>query len=730
MFYLWGRTVCRIRWPIAAIALAIAAVGGVWGTGVFTHLVGGGFTDPSSLSATAEARITATLGSQSPDVLVLYSSKSATVTDPAFREPVAATLASVRRQTGVASVLSYYNTGDLALVARSRHATYAVVRFSSPDDTGKLATFARLRPHLTAPGVTTQVGGVIAIDSAASQIAKKDVTRGELIAFPLVLILLLLIFGAPPAAATPLLLGGLAVLGALTATRVISEFTSVSTFAINSITLLGLGMGVDYSLLIVGRFREELTAGHDPRDAVARTMESAGRTVFVSALTVALALASLLIFPEVFLRSMGFGGVAAVLIAMLSALTVLPAILGALGPRINAGMLPLPWLHGQALGRASLGETEAWARLAHSVMRNPVRYIVAVAVVVFVLALPLMNVRWDGGTDTRVLPVGTQARVVSQEIAADFPGGGNGEPIEALIEHAPAPEVRALAGQIDRMPGVISAVPTAHRRGNSLLQVNYTGQASGDQAASIVAGIRALPQPRWVRILVGGTPADNTDLLANLRHLLPWMALIMIVVTFVLLFAAFGSIVLPITAVVMNLASIAAAAGVVVWGFQDGHLAGWLGFTSTGSLQPNIPILILAVLFGLATDYEVFLVSRIREAWDHTGDNQRAITYGLQRTGRIITAAALLLIVVVAGFATGKIVFTEMIGVGMIVALLVDASMVRILLVPTTMRLLGRLNWWLPGPLDRVYRRYGIRDAAEPVPAPAPRAPSRSGTGT
>jgi uncharacterized membrane protein YdfJ with MMPL/SSD domain len=714
MFFRWGRAVSGTRWLVLAGAIALAVAGIAWGSGVFGSLVSGGFTDPNSPSATAEARITADLGNHSPDLLVLYSSPTENVRDPAFRDAVTGTLNALRSNPAVASVITYYNSGLQALVSRDGHETYAVVRLSAPDSTGKQDAYDSLRPALDAPGLTTDVGGTVALDASADSITKTDIGQGEKIAFPAVLVLLILIFGGLAAAAMPLLIGGLAILGALTATRLIALTTSVSTFAVNTIILLGLGMGIDYSLLVISRFREELAAGHEPREAVARTVATAGRTVAVSALTVALSLASLLIFPEVFLRSMAFGGMAAVLIAMLASLTVLPVMLVILGPRINALRVPLPRPRGArhssaaqgARGaRGGQGGQGAWAAIAHSVMRRPVMYIVAVLAIATVLGLPFGGVHF-AGTDERVLPAGTQARVVSERIAADFPAGSTA-PIQALVEGASAAGLRTITARIAALPGVTGAAVTASRGTSALVSVDYSGPSNGNAAYNAVREIRAVPTPAGTDVLVGGAPADDVDLIANLGSLLPAMAAIIAAVTLLLLLLAFGSVLLPVISVLMNMVSIIAAFGVVVWAFQDGHLAGPLNFTVTGTLQPNIIILTLAILFGLATDYEVFLLSRIREVWDETGDNTTAVAVGVQRTGRIITAAALLLIVVAAGFSTGQIVITKMIGIGMIVALIVDASLVRILLVPALMRLFGRLNWWAPGPVMTMYKRYG-----------------------
>jgi RND superfamily putative drug exporter len=519
-------------------------------------------------------------------------------------------------------------------------------------------------------------------------------------------VLLVLIFGGLVAAATPLLIGGLAILGAFVATRLLTGITDVSIFAINIITLIGLGMAIDYALFIVSRFREELAAGHDPTGAIERTMATAGRAVLVSGLTITLALASLLIFPQVFLRSMGLGGMAAVLVAMLAALTILPALLVVLGPRVNAWRLPRPRRRrGAQWTDADRRATGGWARLARSVMRRPVRYVVGVVAVLAVLAAPFVNVRW-GGFDERVLPAEASARVVAERIAGQFPGG-TVAPVSVLVSGAPIEEAQRFTDQIARLPRVTGARLTANRGQSSLVEVAYPGEPTGDDAAAVVRAIRDLPAPPGSEVLVGGRTAADLDLLHSVGQRLPWMALVMASATLVLLFLAFGSVLLPIKAVLMNLVSIGASFGVVVWAFQEGHLAGPLDFTATGFIEPTNPILMLAVLFGLATDYEVFLLSRVREEWDRTGDNAAAVSAGLQYTGRIITAAALLLMVVVAGFATGGIAFIKLIGIGMIVAILVDATLVRALLVPPTMRLLGRWNWWAPGPLAKVYRQFG-----------------------
>jgi trehalose monomycolate/heme transporter len=323
------------------------------------------------------------------------------------------------------------------------------------------------------------------------------------------------------------------------------------------------------------------------------------------------------------------------------------------------------------------------------------------------LATPFLRVRW-GGFDERVLPAGAQPRVVAERIRTGFPSGSVG-PVEVLVSGGGAAAAERVLDAVRDLPGVTDAQVTAARDASSLLSVSYSGAPTSRTAQHLVREIRRLPEPAGSDVLVGGRTAADIDMLDSLGTRLPWMALIMAASTLLLLFLAFGSILLPVKAVLMNMVSIGASFGVMVWVFQDGHLADLLRFTPTGFIEPSNPIIMLAALFGLATDYEVFLLSRVREAWDRTGDNTASVATGLQHTGRIITAAALLLVIVVAGFATGGIVFIKLIGVGMIVAIVVDATLVRLLLVPATMRLLGRWNWWVPGPLAAVHRRFGIR---------------------
>jgi RND superfamily putative drug exporter len=695
MFAWWGSVVVRARWAVLAAGAAFVVVGVLWGTGVFGSLVGGGFEDPGSQAVKARQQIEATVGRQDVDVVVLYSSSASTVDDPAFKDAVGSALAKVQGDQGVAGVLSFWNTQSPAFVSADRHSAYAAIRFK---DAGSKDTLHAIRPDLRAAGLTTQVGGPAAVVDDVSSRVEKDIVGAETLSMPLLLLLLIFIFRGVVAALMPLMVGGTAILGAFIATRVLTSFTDISVFAANIITMLGLGMAVDYALFVVSRFREELAGGADVPTAIRRTMVTAGRTVAFSGLTVALALSSLLIFPEVFLRSMGYGGVAAVIVAMVSALTLLPAVLAVLGHRINAWRIPVPRAKNPGGG---------WERLAKGVMRRPLWVIAGTLIVLALLASPFTQAKF-GQASARALPVGTESRVVGERIAADFPGHG-ADPIEVLVTGP----VGDLPARIQALPHVGGVTVAGSKGSATLLDVAYdeSDGATSSLARGVVGDIRALTPPSGSQVLVGGAAASTRDVLSNLGSRLPWMALLVAMTTMVLLFLAFGSVVLPVKAVLMNMVSIGASFGAVVFVFQDGHFASWLGFTP-GDLEASQLILMLALLFGLSTDYEVFLLSRVREEWDRTGDNNTAVVAGLRRTGGIITSAAVLLMIVVGGFATGGISFIKMIGVGMVVAILVDATIVRALLVPATMRLLGRWNWWAPGPLAAFYRRFGMKESS------------------
>ena len=737
MFEAWGRVLSRRRRLTLVITLLFVAFAGAWGTGVFGKLSSGdNFTPPSSQSQREANVADQVFGRNDADVVVLYRSAAMTVTDPAYRQAVTTALNSLPR-ADVAKVATYWSTGSPSLVSTDRHSTYAVLQLTGADDAAWHQTYDAIKndlapPSLAAGGVTARVGGNVATEVAINNEVTADIAKAEGFSMPVLLILLLVIFGSLAAASLPVAIGGVAILGSFTVLRLLTMATTVSVYSVNITTILGLGLGIDYGLFMVTRFREELHRQPTVEQAVARTVATAGRTVAVSGVTVAVALTSLMLFPEDFLRSMGYGGVATVAVDVLAALIVLPALLAVLGHRVNALRIrrsvqrpplkaaqPAAPPEAAALAAPRDESSGAWYRLARSVMRRPLVYVTVITIALLALGAPFLRISW-GGTDARTLPAASTVRQVSQTLDSQFPVNST-DPIEALITGPGASAaVASYLHRIDAIPGVTGTQVTGAKGDTIRVDVGYTPAPVSPAARHIVTQIRALAPPAGATILVGGTTAGLVDELASLGSVLPWMTLLVCVSTFVLLFLAFGSVVLPLKAIAMNVLSLGATFGVVVWIFQWGHLSGLLRFTPTGSIDPTMPILMLAIIFGLSMDYEVFLLSRIRERYDQTGDNTAAVAAGLQRTGGVITSLALLLIIVVGAFSASGITFIKLMGVGMIVALLVDASVVRVLLVPATMRLLGRANWWAPRPLRRLYARYGfMEDSPAPLPVPA-----------
>jgi uncharacterized membrane protein YdfJ with MMPL/SSD domain len=719
MFEAWGRALYTRRRLTLGITLVLVAFAAVWGTGVFGTLSSGdSFTPPASQSQHEADQANRVFGRNDADVIMLYRSATMTVGDPAYRQAVTAALSGLPR-ADVARASTYWSTGSPRLVSTDRHATYAVLQLTGADDAARHTNYEAIQaelipPGLAASGVTARVGGTVPMEVAINSEVTANIAKAEGFSMPVLLILLLVIFGGLAAAALPVAIGGIAILGSFTVLRLLTMATTVSVYSVNITTILGLGLAIDYGLFMVTRFREELHRQPTVEQAVARTVATAGRTVAVSGVTVAVALTSLMLFPEDFLRSMGYGGVATVAVDMLAALTVLPALLAVLGPKVNALRIR------RNVYRPVRDEAGgAWYRLAHSVMRRPAVYATVIVIGLLALDVPFLRVSW-GGIDARTLPAASTVRQVSEALDSQFPANST-DPIEALVTGARAPDqLSAYLHRIEALPGVTGAQVTGIEGNTTRVDVGYRPAPVSAAARHIVTQIRALSPPAGATVLVGGTTAGLVDELASLGATLPWMALLVGVSTFVLLFLAFGSVVLPVKAIVMNVLSLSATFGVVVWIFQWGHLSGLLQFTPAGSIDPTMPILMLAIIFGLSMDYEVFLLSRIRERYDQTGDNTASVASGLQRTGGLITSLALLLIVVVGAFSASGITFIKLMGVGMIVALLVDATIIRVLLVPATMRLLGRANWWAPRPLRRLYARYGIREEIQPERAGVP----------
>ena len=746
MFERLGEAIYARRRIVVLVGLVVIVLAALWGGSVSKRLTSGGYYDPHSESVVAADHIEHVLGVPASDATVLFVSDKP-ITDPAVSAGIEGALAALPK-SAVQGYLSYGNTHQQRLLSADGHATYATLQLVGNADSSKADSFAAVKASLAKaelPGIKVDYAGMVPLNKEISSQVSKDLRRAESLSLPIVLILLVLIFGSLASAALPLAVGICGIFSAFAVLRFLTIFVNVSIFAENLVTMMGLGLAVDYALFMVSRFREELPRHGDVRRAVARTMATAGRTVAFSGVTIAASAASLSLFPESFLRSMGYGGVAVVLIDVIAALTVLPALLGMLGPKVDALHVPTPWRRRSPLrpdadaaaGLAAPGlaafevSQGAWFRLARSVMRRPLLYAVPIIVLLLVMAAPFRNVIW-GGYTTKVMPKTSHARVVTDKLAAEFPDNAT-SPIQVVVEGFSQPvDLEAYVARLSQTPGATGAAVVATKGNNALVQVGFAGDPISQQARSALAHVRDVARPLGSRVLVGGATAFLVDQLDSIGHILPWMLLSMAIAMLILLFLAFGSFVLPVKAIIMNTLSIGASFGAITWIFQGGHLAGLLNFSKLGYLDATDPILMLAVVFGLSMDYEVFLLSRIREEWDAStrrgdpvvGRNERAVAVGLQRSGRIITSAALLLVVVIGLFAMSKVTTVKLLGVGMALAILVDATIVRAMLVPAIMRLLGAVNWWAPRRFVRWWETHGFREsddvaAAPPTPPPA-----------
>lgn len=617
-------------------------------------------------------------------------------------------------EPGVDGVGSYWSTGSPALRSEDGRQAVIAARIAG-EEKDAAAVLDRIAPEYRgAHGpVEVSLGGGLAVRHEMQVIIQEDLLRAELIALPLTLVLLVMVFGSAVAALLPLGVGIVAILGTNAVLRGITEFTDVSVFAQNLTTALGLGLAIDYALFVVRRYREELAAGADTYTAVRTTLRTAGRTVLFSALTVAVSLAAMLVFPQYFLRSFAYAGIAVVLLAATAALTLLPAALVLLGDRVNALDLRR-LLRRRRAGREGAGTGEGgdegagWARAASLVMRRAPVFAVLTTAGLVLLGLPFLGVKF-GTADDRQLPVTASSRVVQDQLRDSFPGDpGGGITVVAEGEATPA-QYASYRERIAALDGVARAEgPVTAAGGHAYFTVVPEGETVGAEAQRTVSELRAAPAP--FDTSVTGQAAVLVDSKDALAERLPWAAGIVVLVTLLLVFLLTGSVLIPVQAVVLNALSLTAMFGAVVWVFQDGHLAGLLGFTATGDIETTLPVLMFCVAFGLSMDYGVFLLSRIKEEYDATGDHEHSVRFGLRHTGGLITAAAVILAVVMVAIGTSRVTNTKMLGLGVALAVLMDAMVVRSLLVPSVMKLTGRLTWWAPGPLRRFHDRFGISE--------------------
>jgi putative drug exporter of the RND superfamily len=734
---------------LVAAAWVVLFVGGIAiGSGVFDCLD----PDVGDVEGTESARAADRLRALDPGgESIAAVADGVDPRDPRVASGIRATAERLRAIPGVNQVADPFD-GPPELLARDGRAALVAVEFEpglgeARFDRALEAAETELR-RLDAPHVL--VGGGPLQDREFEDQVASDLGRAELLSMPVVLVLLLVVFGGIVAAGLPVLVALVGVAGTLLALFGISSVTDVSVYSVNVVTMLGLGLAVDYALLLVSQFREE-RATHDVPTAVEETAASAGRTVVFSGLTVAASLAGLLVFQDPFLRSMAYGGGAVVLVDLLAAITLLPVLLATWGhhirphtPHVQPAAHPAPaadptptrrerltptrrhgirrWGSLAQAGRdgAALSTTPTsgegtglFASISRVVQRRAVLIVVLVAAPLVVAATPFLHAHYEQ-PDARFLPAGADSRELFETLKARFDPAVWVEPVTVVADAgADRAGLATFTGRIAGLDGVrgIGERPSL-AGGVHVIEVVPEGTGTDVAAAGLVEDVRALPAP--FPFQVTGDAAELTDYQATITDRLPLAAGLVALATFVLLFLFTGSVVVPVKAIVMNVLSLGASFGALVWVFQEGHLAWLLGVEGTGALDPTVPVLTFAITFGLSMDYEVFLLSRIKEAWDETGDNDRAVALGLQRTGRIVTSAALLLVVVFAGFIAAGMLTIKQIGLGTVLAVALDATVVRMLLVPATMKLMGRWNWWAPAPLRRLHRRIGLE---ERVPA-------------
>lgn len=709
----------RHRRVLVVVLLLVVAASIGLGRGVVGHLASGGFSVSEGESIVAAEQLEAHLSVRSPDYVVAYRHPEWSVDDPRFQAELAAVVQRLLAMPEVQEVQAPLRPGT-PLRSRDGRVALVTVALADPHEQAARRHHATLTTALRDTPLEAQIGGNLAAHATAQDVSRRDLVRAELIALPLVFGLLLWLFRSAVAALVPLVIGFASIEVAMLVLRGLTLVTDVSLFAMNVVTFLGLGLAVDYSLFMVLRFREELSRTGDVDESLRRTTATAGRTVLVSGLAVAASLLGLLWFRIPVLRSIALGGTCIAAVTVVVTLVFLPAILAMLGRRIDAGRIGKPKRADDAHNR--------WYDLAMAVMRRPVLVALGVTAILLVVASPMRRLVVEPG-DARLFPAWTDVRRVADlvESGQEF-AAGELEPIEVAVElHEPIADdpVASLAGTLGALPDVSRVdVVLAPDGLHAYLRVVHGLPPAGEAARHLVEAVRStIHAHRALRLhrsdareapttsfsaWVGGRAAETAEIHAEILRAAPRALATIAAVTFVVLLLAFGSLVLPLQALVLNALSVCAAYGALVWIFQDGRLESLLGYESPGALEPSVLAVTFAVTFGLSMDYEMFLLSRIREEHVATGDHPRSVAVGLGRTGRLITGAAAVLVAVVVGFVAGEMVFIKELGLGLGVAVLVDATVVRALLVPSLMAILGRHNWWAPAPMARWWARAGV----------------------
>ncbi len=754
MFESWGRFIYRRRWAtliVSAVLLGVSVFGLLSGGLSSSGSKGVSALEADRASSLVQGQLVPAQKQGGSNFLLIFGSHSLKVSDPAFQAGVESALAPLRKDGRVTEIVTPYSvpaTAVASLISRDSHE--ALVKVGLKD--GSVAAqkyYPQLRSEVRSSSLTVTATGNIPINRAFNTTLEQDLNRAELVSLPVTLILLLLIFGTVVAAALPLSVGVLAIVGGIAGTFLLSRFTDVSQYALNIVTLIGLGVAIDYSLFVVNRFRDELSAGRSREDAIAATMATAGRSILFSGLTVAIGLGGMLFFQGTFLASMGAAGTMVVGIAVFYGLTFLPALLTIMGGAVNRVRLPFVRPH----RHDSVG---FWHTTAQWVMKRPVVVLVPTLGFLLLAGLPFLSLRMANG-DVDQLPPREESRQGFDTLVRDFPGQdqttiavvvdyGAGSPLTADRVGALYDLSHRLAAlpNVLRVDSIVSAEPSLARAdyqklysgpagdlppalqhaaqtgvGSSIVVLNVVTnqQGTSDGARNIVTAIRQQPVGGGGRILVTGQTAYDLDIVGYILQKTPIALGFVVLVTYFVLFLLTGSVVLPLKAVVVNMLSISASFGAMVWIFQQGHLSQLLGFTPQ-SIDPSIPVILFSIVFGMSMDYEVLLISRIQEEYQRSHDNRRAVADGLQRSGRLITGAAAIMVAVFLAFGLADVVIIKAIGIGLAIAVAIDATIVRALLVPAIMRLLGDLNWWAPRRLTWLHRRLGRGDTS-PVLWPA-----------
>ncbi|MGL4305082.1 MAG: MMPL family transporter [Mycobacteriaceae bacterium] len=712
MFAKWGNAVYNLRFSVIAALVAVLLGCGLYGLGLEKKLTQDGYFDPGSQSVTASILSDTVYGRDSKaDVVVIYSApEGKTVDDPEFSAEISNHLNQIQADNKelIQQVASYWSTPTPLLTEPTKKSAFVSIGLNGEGSDQVLKNYQKLAPQLPLTGVQTQIAGLQPIADAIGNGVASDTKRAELLAFPAVAVLLFLIFGGVIAASLPVIVGALTIAGGWAVMSIIADFTPVNTFASPVISLIGLGLAIDYGLFIVSRFREEIAEGYPARDAVRRTVMTAGRTVIYSATLIVASLACLLLFPQGFLRSVALAGITSVSIAALLSVTLLPAMLAVLGRNIDA------------FGFKFLKKTKSkeevekgfWGKLTNWVMRHPGKIAVPVILFLLLLIIPFGGIKF-GGISEKYLPPANETRQAQEKFDELFPNNRT-EPLKLVVVVEPefnsGTAVSQVAKEANKIPGFTGKfAPQATKKNaqNNSVTVLSSGLKSRDTAAEAVDALRAIAEPEGTTILIGGTPALEQDSIAALGKHLPLMLILLVSTTTLLMFLAFGSLVLPIKAVLMSALGLGSTLGVLSWIFIYGNGSGVLDFTP-GPLMSAVLVLIIAIIFGLSTDYEVFLVSRMVEARARGASTPEAIRVGTAQTGRIITAAALILVVVTGAFGFSELVLMKYIAYGMMTALILDATIIRMFLVPSIMKLLGDDCWWAPRWMKVVQQKIGL----------------------